>query len=366
MSQAGRGGRGPGGNTGSSSGPGGGSGGSSGSGNSSGSTGGGTDGRGSNTPGAPDGNGRGRTGSGATGGPGTDTPGAPNAPDGKRGSTMGPDGGSATGGRDGRGDNTPGSPDNPGRRGAHADGSTPASRARDAMSRHQKERDRRSIENGGMIIGDNDENAGLGLTHAMDDQQTENTLNRRGVTDTIGMSEVDRLGEARRGDAMLSQIDQQKERGIRHGFNSQTMANRVSDITGVPSKITGAAAAMLGRPKNTMQADVDIGRERASQNEMGAAAGAASLGLSEMGVSVPGNVVNFGYSMARTAADKNMSALQGSPTERSNPSVGGGMISQAQPAQASAAPATKPQNFSWNPVDMNKYSRGLLSLAQSS
>lgn len=224
--------------------------------------------------------------------------------------------------------------------------------------------------NGGLVPGDNDSNAGLGLEHAMDDQQTENTLNRMGVTGTVGMSEVDRLGTARRGSAMLSQTDQQKELGIRHGFSTQTFANRVSDITGVPSKITGAIASMLGRPKNTMQNDVNIGRQRANQNEMGALMSAATqMGLNEMGVSVPGNAVNFGYATTRAALDKNMNALQASPKNQPAPpsgNVSGGMIAAAQRRPSPADPAPYARSFEWSPVDMDRYAEGLISLAQNS
>lgn len=372
MSQAGRGGRGPGGNVGASSGPGP----SSGGGNDS------TDGRGSNTPGAPSGGGR----SGGTGGsisssrdarmgggltaPSRDTPGAPDAPDGKRGSTMGPDGGVARGNDRGSGPgvDTPGSPDNPGRRGTVAGAGISAResarRARASLAAPSQARSN--------IAGDNDSQygAGLGLEDAMDNQQTENTLNRRGITDTIGMSEVDRLGEARQGGAMLSAADRQKESGIRHGFGVQTMANRASDITGIPGVATTAASRMIGRPSNTMEADVDLGRERANQNEMGAGIGTAtSLGMSKLGVNVPGNVASFGYAMASAAADDNMNALMGSPTSQSATNAGSGssmpsISTSTANARAAMQPARQAPDYSAPAIDQGSYSRGLLSLAQ--
>jgi len=325
-------------------------------------------------------------GRGASGGGGfgRDTPGSPNAADGRRGSTMGRDGGLADGrGATGGGglNDTPGAPGNPGRRGQNAAGSTAASRARDAMSRHQRERDIRSIENGGGSLLDNDSQygAGLSLTESVDRQNTEHGLNRAGVTDTLGMSEVDRLGTAKRNNVPLSQMEQKTERGIRHGFTSQTMANRVSDITGIPSAATGLISSMMGRPKNTMKADVELGRERANDHNLGALAAPVSAALNHAGVSVPGNVVSFGYGMGRAALDENMNALMDSPeagTAETNQvpgslASGNGTKASTAIAAMSRSPgmtASRPPGraFGWSPVDIGRYRRNPMNLASNS
>lgn len=306
-------------------------------------------------------------GTGSTGGfNGRDTPGNPKASDGKRGSTMGKDGGIAPDG--GRGNNTPGNPDNPGRR-----GHTPAEAT---STRESARRARASLQTKtrtrGNIVGDNDAQygAGLSLESAMDNQQTENTLNRRGVTDTVGMSEVDRIGQARQGDAMLSAEDRQREKGIIAGYTSQTMANRTRDILGVPKAVTDLGVSMIGRPENTMQTDVDLGRERANSHEMGAVAGlGVSLGASKIGVSLPGNIANFGVATANAAMDKNMNAILGSPKEGVPDTPGGGNGTRTSAASANARAAMQPrqispETYSAPVIDRNQYSRGLLSLAQ--
>ena len=331
------------------------------------------------------GSGKGSTGGGGTGGGGgfgRDTPGAPDAKDGKRGSTMGPDGGVAGGGtgggggRDGRGENTPGAPSNDGRRGTHAEGSTPSSRARDAMSRHQQERDRRSIANGGAMIGDNDDQAGLGVTHATDSQQTENSLNRAGVTDTLGMDNADRLGAAVEAGAALSSTERQQARGIVAGHRNQFAANRVNDIMGVVPGVGLISDAMvsMSRPSETMEADYSEGRQRANDTELGAIGEAAvGYGMAKTGVTAPMGPVNFGQAIAQDMAkNQSIASLRdagfGSGTTGTRRAGKGGNASTALQAMKPTKPTTtvnQTTEFGWNPVDVNDYSQGLMSLAQT-
>lgn len=330
--------------------------------------------------GSPGGNSGGGTGGGRDKGgfDGRDTPGSPNAPDGKRGSTMGPDGGRAKGGTggDGRGDNTPGAPSNPGRVGRNADGSTPSSRARDAMSRHQRERDARSIANGGTVVGDNDQQAGLGLTHAMDSQQTENSLNRAGVTDTVGMSNADRLGAAVNAGAALSSTERQQAEGIVAGHRNQFTANRVNDIMGmVPGMgLLTEAAVSMSRPANTMAADYGEGRARANATELGTLGETAlGYGMSKAGVTAPMGPVNFGQAIARdTVQNESIASLRNAgigttQTGAARPKTGGGNARSARDAMKpeKSAPTAQPASFGWSPVNIDHYGQGLLSLAQS-
>gem|GEM_PF-3022806 len=357
-------------------GPGGGSdpgnrGGGSGAGGSKGGTGG--DGRGNNTPGHPGNPGRrgnSAPGKGATGGPGRDTPGAPGAPDGKRGSTMGPDGGSARSGPDGRGSNTPGSP---------------ASRARDAMDRRarntERTRDRRSmLANEGLVSLDNDAQAGLGITDAMDAQQTENSLNRAGVTDALGMSNADRLGAAVNAGAALSGTERQQAKGIVAGHRNQFTANRVNDIMGLVPGIgqlvglISEAVADTSRPSNTMESDYSEGRQRANNTELSALGETAvGYGLGKAGISAPMRAVNFSQAIARDVIQNEpITSLRNagfgsSPAGKISSTLRGGTARSAREAMIRTPPTTsasQPTQFGWSPVNIDNYGEGLLSLAQ--
>ena len=332
-------------------------------------------------------------GSSGGGGYGRDTPGSPNAADGKRGSTMGRDGGiagDATGGGgsnrntntskpNGWSNDTPGAPSNVGRRGANAEGSTPSSRARDAMSRHQQERDRRSIANGGMVAGDHDDQAGLGTEHAMDSQQTENSLNRAGHTDTLGMTNADRLGAAVEAGAYLSGTERQQARGIVAGHRNQFAANRVNDVLGVvPGMgLLTEVAVNRSRPSETMAVDYSEGRQSANATELGAIGEAAvGYGMAKAGISAPMGPVNFGQAVVRDAIqNQSIASLRdagfGSGTAGARQSGQGGNAQSAlnamRPAQPAPATAQAPTTeFGWNPVDVNEYSQGLMALAQTS
>jgi hypothetical protein len=235
------------------------------------------------------------------------------------------------------------------------------------MSRHQSERNRRSIAAGG-LTGDADDNAGLGLANAMDAQRTESALNDAGVTDSLGMSAVDKLGTAVAHGAMLSDTENQQRRGIVAGYNSQFSANRISDVTGLPGVVTDTAASMFGRPPGTMERDVNIGRARANDKEMGGLMQTGlGIGMSELGISAPMNAVNFGQAVARSATDTNMNSLRtGTHQSRygSRPSRQGqtGTVSAARDAMASGRPgaAPKARGFEFSPVNMGSYKRGLM------
>lgn len=328
--------------------------------------------------------GGGSSGGGRGGGfDGRDTPGSPNAADGKRGSTMGRDGGRATGGGGGnsggappaaqnRGRDTPGAPTNVGRRGDHAAGSTASSRARDAMSRHQNERDRTSISRGGIAVGDLDASAGLGAEHAMDSQQTENSLNRAGVTDSLGMTNTQRLGAAERAGAALSSTERQQKAGIVAGHDNQFAANRVNDVLGAVPGVGMLTEAVVERtrPSEVMAVDYNEGRALANSVELGTLGETAvGLGMNKLGISAPMGPVNFAQAVVRdkiqnadvhTLRDKGMGA--GTPSAPAGSGNGAQRAVAAMQPQAPAAPAT--QGFEWNPVDIDEYSKGLLMQAQ--
>ena len=287
---------------------------------------------------------------------------------GRQGGRNGATGG---GGRDAQG-----SPSNIGRRGDHADSSTSSSRARDAMSRRQQERDRRSIANGGAMIGDNDDQAGLGVTHATDSQKTENSLNRAGVTDTLGMNNADRLGAAVEAGAALSSTERQQARGIVAGHRNQFTANRVNDIMGVVPGVGLISDAMvsMSRPSETMEADYSEGRQMANNTELGAIGeSAVGYGMAKAGVTAPMGPVNFGQAIAQDMArNQSIASLRDagfeSGTTGTRRAGNGGNASTALQAMKPTKPTTtvnQTTEFGWNPVDVNDYSQGLMSLAQT-
>ncbi len=327
-------------------------------------------------------------GRGASGGGGfgRDTPGSPNAADGRRGSSMGPDGGTAPGrGATGGGglNDTPGAPGNPGRRGQNAAGSTAASRARDAMSRHQRERNIRSIENGGNSLVDNDGQygAGLSLDESIDRQQTENSLNRADVTDTLGMSRSERIDAAIKAGAHMSQQERQAARGITAGHTNQFAANRAKDILGaVPGfGLLADEMAKRSRPANTMQSHYNEGRELANDTEIGILGESAlGYGLQKSGVSAPMGPINFAQAIARDPVQNSEVATMRSAgfgsgyasTASQTPGGGNGKARTAIAAMSKSPGITEsrpPGNaFGWSPVNIDRYSRNPMNMARNS
>jgi len=251
------------------------------------------------------------------------------------------------------------------------------------MSRHQRERDIRSIENGGGSLVDNDGQygAGLSLTDTMDRQQTENSLNRAGVTDTMNMNRADRLGQASEAGAALSQTEQQAARGIVAGHSNQFAANRVGDVLGaVPGVgLIAGQVAKHSRPRNTMQPHYNEGREMANDTDMGALSKtAAGVGLGQLGISAPTGILNSAQAMVRDPIQNSgVTSLRdagfGAGQTESGPAtgVGGGTKASTAIAAMSKSPGmtgARPPGraFGWSPVDLNRYSRNPMNMARNS
>jgi len=252
------------------------------------------------------------------------------------------------------------------------------------MSRHQRERDIRSIENGGGSLLDNDSQygAGLSLDESMDRQQTENSLNRAGITDTMDMSRADRLAAGVEAGAYLSQQERQAARGIVAGHRNQFAANRVGDILGaIPGVgLIADQIAKRSRPKNTMQSHYNEGRELANDTELGGFGKTAlGYGLGELGVTAPMGPVNSAQAMIRdriqnsgVATLRNAGFGSGIPsTSAQTPGGGNGTKASTAIAAMSRSPgmtATRPPGraFGWSPVDIGRYRRNPMNLARNS
>jgi len=307
-----------------------------------------------NTGGGRGGSSGGSSGGGG-GGFGRDTPGSPNAADGRRGSSMGRDGGTAPDSSNPGGRDTPG-PRNAtdGRRGSTmgrgggspgADGSTPASRARDAMSRHAQERaERAGYQEGYSLVGE------------LKKAEEEGTMTPRQRDMAIGMEAgMESKGFMDTASGMLS-------RGI----------TAISDTVGLGK--LGATAAEAGMnaaavPDNPeSRYGATVARNRMDNNMVQDAAQAAA---GFFGGPAAGMAVGAINTATNLNANKDIASLNAdidareSASRPSRPgSTGGGTASSARDAmsrnttQAATAPGRRP--FEWSPVDLTKYKKGLM------
>ena len=310
--------------------------GNAGGGSSGGSSGGGTggNGRGNNTPGRnPRGN---NTNSGV--GPGNNTPG-PRTGDNTRGNRIG--------GNDGRGDNTPGAPSNTGRRGTHAAGTTPQSRARSAMDRHTRERAR---------------NPGIGpeysLTESLTEKAEEGAMSPSEMDMAIGMVEGRR--DAGMAQAMGGAVSDGLGRlGQALGVPGAGMASK--GLLGMASNVPDNPASKYGAARAESRMDNNMAQD--------AAEGIAGLTMGPMGNRVASAVnTSINHRSTQDIGRLGDAIGMGSGSAPANTSgSGGGSRGTPSAARNAMAPRSAPaQSFEWNPVDMNRYSKGLLSLAQRS
>lgn len=291
-------------------------------------------GRGNNTPGPRDGNGRGRT----------DNAG----PDGRGNNTPGPRDGNGRGRTNSGGKDTPGSPDNPGRRGDHSIGSTAASRARDAMSRHARERNERAAQNGDFDLVASLQEAeqegtmtprqrdmAIGMEAGMESKGFMDTVGatiNRGITGLTGLLGLGKVGES----------------AVSAGVNAASAPSN-------PESQYGAQVAR-SRMDNTMMQDA---AEMGAGLLMGPAAG--------MTVGTINNMANLNANKDIAALNADIDAREAASRSGRRSQADGGSSSRAVSAMRPSAPAPqKAQPFSWSPVDINQYRRGLLSLAQRS
>lgn len=306
--------------------------------------------------------GGGSSGGGRGGGfDGRDTPGSPNAADGKRGSTMGRDGGRATGGGSSsnnnaqqaaknKGRDTPGAPSNVGRRGDHAAGSTASSRARDAMSRHSAERNQRS----GGALAEADLGIGEGYSHP-------DAIAERAKTGMVSPREMD----------------------MARGYNSgrtaalaeQTVGGTVSDVVGRLSQTPGVGGVakrgvgvLAGGASSTPEEGYGTAVAR-NRTENSAVQSAAQMGAGIVGGPVAGKaagMINTAINANKTSDIGEMADALGLNNATQAPAGSGNgpqrAASAMQAPTAPAAPAT--QSFEWNPVNIDEYSKGLLMQAQ--
>lgn len=313
-----------------------------------------------NTGGRGGGSSGGSSGGGGTGGgrpggfDGRDTPGAPGAADGKRGSSMGRDGGRAGGGtgggKDGRGANTPGAPSNEGRRGTHAEGSTPASRARDAMARHSREaRDREQRRGAGDTYS---------LAGSLKEAEEAGTMSPRQRDMAIGME----AGMESKG--FMDSVGGMLSRGV----NAVTDTIGLGKVADVAASAGVNAMAVPDNPASRYGAAVARNRMDNSMVQ-DAAEGLAGL-FAGPGASAVVGAVNTGLNLnankdiASLNADIDAREAAARPTRQ--PGMGGGTASSARDAMtartsqpAPAAPA-RPA-FEWSPVNMDNYRRGLIT-----
>lgn len=257
------------------------------------------------------------------------------------------------------------------------------------MSRHSRARDRSAsgiadtakMGEGATVVGDNDANAGLGIAHAMDSQQTENSLNRAGVTDTLGMPTAERLGRAVNAGAALSETERQQARGIVAGHTNQFAANRFADVLGaVP--VAGQVAGLISntiaknaRPPGTMENSYREGRALANDTELGAVGEAGvGYGLAKAGISAPMGFLNAAQATVRDKMQNSeVAALRdagfGSETATGTPSSpgSGGSARSAIESMASRSKPNQPQGraFGWHNFDMDRYRRTPFTLASS-
>ena len=264
---------------------------------------------------------------------------------------MGRDGGVARGatggGNAGRGDNTPGSPQNDKRQGRHAEGSTPSSRARDAMSRHQRE----AKPDYGM--GDS-----YSLTGSLKAAEDAGTMSPRQRDMAIGM-------EAARPATAFSQA----VGGVLSGMVSG--ATGVMGSGSVASKAAGegiTAGAVPDNPESRYGAAHTKSRMKNNTVQNVAEGVAGFFGGPAAGYAA--NALNAGINMNKTKDIGELNADMDARREAGKTTVsrpGGGAQKAATAMRgpaASQAPAAQAQSFSWNPIDMTEYNRGLISLAQ--
>jgi len=320
----------------------------------------GNTGGGSSSGGRGGGSGGGGGGGRSTNSGGRDTPGSPNAADGRRGSSMGRDGGVAGGSTGGGGASrdTPGPVDaNDGRRGssmgrvgsrASANGSTAAGRARSAFGRHASE-------------GLYGEGESYSLASSLNEDKLAGALSPKNMDMAIGMTE-----------------GRQKE-GLMGTFGSVigATAGRIGSalgLDGIPGvgsvgkKALGALAS-TGIPDNPESSYGAAVADNAMANTSMQSAGAAIAGLlGGPAGAMAADGVNTAMSLSRTSDIAELGeGLTSSSTTGSvaaSGTVGGGTPGTARDAmnarttQAAAMPG-RPA-FSWSPVDMNEYSRGLI------
>lgn len=297
----------------------------------------------------------GSTGSGrSTNHDGRDTPGAPDAPDGKRGSTMGKDGGVAVGGnRDGK--QTPGDPNNSRRQGQHESGSTPQSRARDAMRRFARERSQR---------------AGYGDTYSLAAE--------------LAKAEEDATMTPRQRDMAIGAKEQANISGFMgaagsifgKALNSVTGLMGIGDIGETAMGKALSASAVPDNPEShygaahSRKESENSGLQDAAEGAAAAANPVAGLALGTFNSMI--NHKNNAFSaLGKDIAERDAQRQASQPSQNANRPSGDGMKttskgSSVANARAAMQPTQAPSpNYAAPTIDRTRYSGGLLSLAQT-
>ena len=355
--------------------------GNAGGGSSGGSSGGGTggNGRGNNTPGPRDGNGRGRTDN--------------SGPDGRGNNTPGPNDGNGRGrtdnsGPDGRGNNTPGAPSNPGRRGMHAEGTTPSSRARSAMDRHAREAADRDAP-------------GL-ISRAMDTFKSMIDLGEEdGVTTAERLGQLKSLNPTLTDKELAGMVLGDTEASLEGAINAEAETSVLGQIASTASTVLGGlpgmavgigmTAADKAHNSSTTIGDVNAKSGMTMDDGFGTSMGIQSVGAvsdgvvghigkgllgpigakaGKLGAAVAGNVASNAGEAAADAAMRGERAPSTSIDSRAPgiASSGGGSsrASRARDAMgrnvSKAAPSPGPtaSGFEVAEIDINRYSNGLV------